>query len=200
MAVISTVLSVASLVTELGPKVLRAVGSLLGGKTERVADTLAQSIEEIDGELFSQEDRQAHIAEVIQSLPTEDLSELEKIKVELEKERNRRFELQVQDRQSEHRETQTTIRAGDMAEDPYVRRTRPQGARLSLYTAIIYTFLFEGLAAFDKGDGADVYILGLLIAPFMTYMGWRTADKFGYAKLFKAQLKEQFSRPLLTQK
>ncbi|CAA6680329.1 Unannotated, partial [Lentimonas sp. CC4] len=64
----------------------------------------------------------------------------------------------------------------------YVRHTRPWGCRLSLYSAIAYIFLFELLEAFDKGAGANWEIAAGLMAPFLTYLGWRSADKRGMTK------------------
>lgn len=47
-------------------------------------------------------------------------------------------ELELKDKQAEHKETQDTIRAGDAAEDPFVRRTRPAQSWMSLIAGIVY--------------------------------------------------------------
>ena len=48
--------------------------------------------------------------------------------------------LDLEDQQAEHQTTQETIRAGDQAEDVFVRRTRPGQSWLSLFAAIVYVF------------------------------------------------------------
>ncbi|MDF2186164.1 hypothetical protein O1O06_15580 [Grimontia hollisae] len=187
---LATIATVASLATEFGPAVLRGIGSLFGGKTESVAKDIANLVDHVDTTVNGKAAKTQKVEQLVAQLPPDALVELETIKVELEKEKNRRLELTLNDKQSEHRETQTTIREGDKAEDEYVRRTRPKGARLSLYSCIAYIFLFEGLAAFNKGDGANMEFAGILIAPFLTYMGWRTLDKRGHTTAVKTAFKQ----------
>ncbi|MEI8607834.1 hypothetical protein P4S70_01335 [Enterovibrio sp. Hal110] len=187
---LATIATVASLATEFGPAVLRGIGSLFGGKTEDVAKDLANLVDHVDSSVNGKQAKAQKVEQLVAQLPPDALVELEKIKVELEKEKNRRLELQLNDKQAEHSETQTTIRAGDTAEDKYVRHTRPKGARLSLYACIAYIFAFDALAAFDKGDGANMEFAGILIAPFLTYMGWRTMDKRGHTTAIKNAFKQ----------
>lgn len=179
---LATVATVATLAAEFGPAVLRGIGSLFGGKTQDVALDLANVVEHVESSIKDPAQKEQKIQQLVSQLPPEALVELEKIKVELEREHNRRLELQLNDAQAEHHETQTTIRAGDVAEDEYVRQTRPKGARISLYASIGYVFLFDLLSAFDKGTGANFEIAGMLIAPFLTYMGWRELGKRTQAK------------------
>ena len=47
-------------------------------------------------------------------------------------------EIEAKDAQAEHEQTQLTIRAGDAAEDPWVRRTRPLQSWASLVIAAFY--------------------------------------------------------------
>lgn len=77
----------------------------------------------------------------------------------------------------EFREQQTTIRSGDNATDEYVRRTRPLMARQSWYGTLAYVVVTEVLAAFGHGDGADLFLGGLILAPAGAYLGFRTVDK-----------------------
>lgn len=77
-------------------------------------------------------------------------------------------ELEFRDAAAEHGETQTTVRAGDVAEDAFVRRTRPGQSWLSLFAAIAYTFLTER---------PDIYILGLLLTLPWAYAGLRQIGK-----------------------
>lgn len=76
--------------------------------------------------------------------------------------------LELEDTQHEHHETQETIRGGDRAEDPFVRRTRPAQSWVSLFAAIAYTF---GTPA------PDIYILGLLLTLPWAYAGLRQIGK-----------------------
>lgn len=175
---LSLIAGVASLAMEYGPAAIRGISSMFGGS--ETADKVADAVEKADA-MFGATSAQKEMAVTrqLQALPPESLVELEKIKVELEKQKTRRMELELDDKQAEHHETQTTIRAGDSAEDEYVRHTRPWGCRLSLYAAIAYIFLFEALEAFSKGTGANWEIAAGLMAPFLTYLGWRSADKRG---------------------
>lgn len=86
--------------------------------------------------------------------------------------------MQLEDQQHEHSTTQATIQSGDNATDEYVRRTRPKMARESWWATILYCVCAELLGAYDIGEGANVYIAGVLSSPALTYMGVRTMDKF----------------------
>lgn len=80
----------------------------------------------------------------------------------------RELELQLADAQAEHKETQETIRAGDRAEDPFVRRTRPGQSWVSLFAALAYVF---------TADSIDPTILGLLLTLPWAYAGLRQIGK-----------------------
>jgi len=77
-------------------------------------------------------------------------------------------EAELKDRQSEQHETQETIRSGDNAEDPFIRRTRPAQSWFSLIAALFYALRF---------DSPDPYILGLLLTLPWTYAGLRQVGK-----------------------
>jgi len=72
------------------------------------------------------------------------------------------------DAQLEQKETQDTIRAGDKADDIFVRSTRPGMAWLGLLGSIAYVILMPSPneKVFD----------GLMMLPYI-YMGLRTFDK-----------------------
>lgn len=78
-------------------------------------------------------------------------------------------ELDLKDKQAEHEQTQLTIRSGDNAEDPFVRRTRPAQSWVSLLAAIYY--------ALSRAE-PDPYVLGLLLTLPLAYAGLRGADKW----------------------
>jgi len=78
--------------------------------------------------------------------------------------------LQLQDAQSEQAETQKTVRAGDVAEDPFVRRTRPAQSWLSLIAGIAFVFFYA--------PHPDPQVLMILFGFPATYMGLRGVDKW----------------------
>lgn len=78
-------------------------------------------------------------------------------------------EAELKDVQAEHAETQATIRAGDAAEDVFVRRTRPAQAWLSLIAAIAYIFAI-------KDPSVEIALL-LLTLPW-AYAGLRQVGKW----------------------
>ena len=74
----------------------------------------------------------------------------------------------LSDLQAEHEQTQTTIRAGDAAEDPFVRRTRPGQSWISLFAALAYVF---------TNNAPSVDILMLLLTLPWAYAGLRQIGK-----------------------
>lgn len=92
-------------------------------------------------------------------------------------------EMRLKDEQAAHAEQQQTIRAGDQAEDEYVRHTRPMMARQSWYATMVYIIGFEALKAlkvFDTGASWDLAMI--VIAPAAAYLGFRSLDKFRLGK------------------
>ncbi|MFM7468933.1 MAG: hypothetical protein ACKO37_05490 [Vampirovibrionales bacterium] len=77
-------------------------------------------------------------------------------------------EMRLKDAQENHSETQETIRAGDVAQDIFVRSTRPGMAWTGLLGSIAYVTLFP--------TPNDWVFNGLMILPY-TYMGFRAFDK-----------------------
>ncbi len=76
--------------------------------------------------------------------------------------------LELADKQAEHSETQNTIRAGDKAEDRFVRWTRPGQSWLSLAAALVY-----GL----NSTTPSPEILLILLALPLAYAGLRQVGK-----------------------
>lgn len=75
----------------------------------------------------------------------------------------------LQDKQSEHLQTQETIRNGDNSDSTLVRTTRPLQSWASLVAAFFYVF---------TADSIDVYVLGALLTLPFTYAGLRQAGKW----------------------
>lgn len=154
------------------------IGTLLGGPAGGATGSLVAS-------WLGEEDDPAKVLERLQTNPKA-LVEIKRMESE-ERQQLRQLEykaaeLKTLDNQHQHEQQQETIRSGDNAEDEYVRRTRPKMARMSFYSGVIYLFLFELLAAFDKGDGANEILLGTLFSPALAYMGFRTVDAFSKYK------------------
>ncbi|MFA4739691.1 hypothetical protein [Vibrio vulnificus] len=177
-----SLLSIAALALQAGPSVIRGISSLFGGN--ETAENLAKAVEAVDGAVsMSKEQKQIALARELQAMPPEALVDLERVKVEMEKEITRRQELALQDKQAEHHETQETIRAGDKAADEYVRQTRPKMARQSFLYMVLYVFLFEGFRVNGLGAGADIYIALTIGSIAFAYHGLRTIDGFApYSK------------------
>jgi xanthine/CO dehydrogenase XdhC/CoxF family maturation factor len=76
--------------------------------------------------------------------------------------------IELEDRQKEHEEAQKTIRAGDVAEDWFVRRTRPAQSWISLASAVAYVFV---------NNDPDYMILGALLTLPWAYAGLRQIGK-----------------------
>lgn len=77
-------------------------------------------------------------------------------------------EMRLKDAQAEHHETQETIRAGDKAEDRFVRWTRPAQSWVSLLAALAYA-----LAA----KTPSLELVALLLALPWAYAGLRQIGK-----------------------
>ncbi|RAJ06386.1 hypothetical protein [Aeromonas salmonicida] len=168
--------ALAALAVQQGPAMIRGIASLFGGSD--TANKVADMVEQVSGIGFTAEQQQANIEQQLMRLPPEAIADLQKLKVELEKEQTRRLELQLADQQSEQATTQQTIREGDTNHDEYVRHTRPLMARQSWQVSAIYVVLFTVLKAFDRGDGPDFDMVLLLLTPAWAYLGLRTLDGF----------------------
>lgn len=181
---LTVIAGLASLALEYGPAAIRGISSMFGGS--ETADKVADAVEKADA-MFgaTKEQKELAVTRQLQNLPPESLVELEKIKVELEKQKTRRQELELDDKQAEHHETQETIRAGDKAEDPYIRKTRPLMARQSFWGMIAYIFIFEAIKAYmPTASGADPWMALTIGTPAFAYLGLRTID--GFAKYPKS--------------
>ena len=160
----------------LAPTVAAALGGPLAGLAVEALsnvfgwkDATKEKVESILNGPLSSEDR-ARILEAEANL---------KIR---EKELGFKFEeLAVKDRQAAHKEQQETIRSGDNAEDPYVRRTRPIMARQSWYGMGLYILGMEVWKAVDSTtQGADWDLALIIGSPGLAYIGFRSMfDNFG---------------------
>lgn len=150
------------------------VGSILTGNIPGAMATGASLVAAATGT----DDPSAALAR-LQGDPTT-MVRLKELANERDAEINRHIEAQelarLKDAQAEHAETQKTIRAGDLAEDKFVRRTRPSMAIGSLLVGLVYVLI---------ATNPDELILATLMAPALVYMGlreigkWKTADVLG---------------------
>lgn len=77
-------------------------------------------------------------------------------------------EMRLKDAQAEHHETQETIRAGDKAEDRFVRWTRPAQSWVSLLAALAYALMSKS---------PSLELVALLLALPWAYAGLRQIGK-----------------------
>ncbi len=77
-------------------------------------------------------------------------------------------EMRLKDLQAEHRETQETVRAGDRAEDRFVRWTRPGQSWLSLIVALGYAV---------NAKAPSLELVAILLALPWAYAGLRQIGK-----------------------
>lgn len=98
-------------------------------------------------------------------------------------------ELEYANDQQMHTETQTTIRAGDVALDQEIRRTRPTMAKQSWTATVAYSIGSFGVRAITAVDLFEIEIAMILSAPAWAYLGLRTTDKIATAWKDKVQTK-----------
>lgn len=174
---LALIAQLASMAVELGPTVIRGVSNLFGGSD--TANEVADAVESL-GPITSanKNEKELQMAATLGSMPPEKLVELERLKVELQKETTRRQQLTYEDEQQSHLQTQSTIREGDNAADEYVRHTRPKMARQSWMVTALYVLVFSLMEALGKGTGPSLDIALMLLSPAWAYLGLRTLDGF----------------------
>jgi len=142
------------------------VGSLLTGN---VPAAVAAGVSLVSGSAGS--DDPTKVLEKLQTNP-ETLITLRRLSNDNEAAIRRHIEtmtrLQLEDQQAAQKEAQTTIRAGDIAEDAFIRQTRPGQSWISLMAAIWYAL---------QSNAPDGFILGLLLTLPFTYAGLRQVGK-----------------------
>ncbi len=81
--------ALAALAVQQGPAMIRGIASLFGGSD--TANKVADMVEQVSGIGFTAEQQQANIEQQLMRLPPEAIADLQKLKVELEKEQTRRL-------------------------------------------------------------------------------------------------------------
>lgn len=157
------------------------VGSLLVGN---VSGAVAAGVSMISGATGTDDPERALAA--LKSDPTA-MAKLKELYYKNEEAVRQHLEnmtrLELEDQQARHSETQKTIRAGDVATDEYVRRTRPEMARQSWRATVAYCLGCWVYQAFHPSgvDIFNIYVAGFLSAPAWAYLGLRTGDKMAAA-------------------
>lgn len=159
-----------------GPSLIRGAGKLLGGRTDAVADTVAEMVEGAQAAI----DPQTALAQEVRQLPLDQQVELQALAVEVQRIEAEREHARLSWDQANYAETQQSYRAELASVDAEVRRTRPQIARRSFFAGTAYVLLME-LARLLPGAGADVgadlMLAGVIYSPCFEYLGMRTLDK-----------------------
>ncbi|CCN69767.1 hypothetical protein [Vibrio nigripulchritudo] len=161
-----SLLTIAATALELGPMAIRGIASLFGGS--ETAEKVAKTVEAANQEFSKQSDKVSAVNHVLEKMTPQEKAELLSLQVEMEKEVTERQRIAAEDKQAEHRETQTTIRAGDGATDKVVRWSRPLMAMISACSASYYLIVTPN---------PDLTVATLLLGLGATYMGLRHREK-----------------------
>ena len=157
-----------SALIKYGPSLIRLFGERKGGATEKVAHTIADVVEAVNGD--TSPSSVAKVKATVDSLPPEVVGEIELGLAQIEAEREK---ARLTHDLGMHTQQQETLRSGKE-----IKTFRPEIAlRHSWFTAA-YIFLMELLNAFDHGDGANWEIALLIASPVLAWFGFRTWDKF----------------------
>lgn len=162
-----SLLAIAGLALEAGPALIRGISSMFGGS--ETAEKVAKAVETVDKMTgTSSKQKKAVLEGELGKLSPDELIELNRLKVELENQVTRRIQIAAQARQSEHQETQTTIRNGDQSKNWVVVCSRPAMALVSAISASAYV-----LTNPDPKLDVAAFLIGLAA----TYMGLRHREK-----------------------
>lgn len=154
----------------LGPEAVRLAGSKLGN--QKAGDVAADVVQVVARQYSTPEAQLMAAEQALKALPAPDLEQVLSLKVALAEEATKQ---QIAMKQ--------LIQQGDNAADEVVRRARPKMAKLSLYAAIAYVFVFELVKVFGHGTGPSMEVMLFLMSAPLGYMGLRTLDGFApYSK------------------
>jgi hypothetical protein len=151
----------------MGPSLIRLFGQSKGGKTEVVAETLADVVNAVQGKPLNEQNKS--LTSAIHGLPTDILKEIELglAKIEAERENNR-----MQHDLGMHQAQQSTLQSRD------IKGVRPAIASRHSWFTIGYISVMELASLFDKGSGANMEIAIAIASPTLAWFGFRTWDKF----------------------
>ncbi|WP_416305194.1 hypothetical protein [Neptunicella sp. SCSIO 80796] len=151
-----------------GPALIRLFGQSKGGKTEAVAETIAGTVEAIQGKPTDQQSTK--LQALIDSL---DPAEVNQIRLGLAQVEAEREKARLEHDTAMHTQQQLTIR-----ESKDIKGVRPEVANRHSWFTCGYVCVSELLSAFDIGSGANMELALAIAAPTLAWFGFRTWDKF----------------------
>ena len=157
-----------SALIKYGPSLIRLFGERKGGATEKVAHTIANVVEAVNGD--TSPSSVAKVKATVDSLPPEVVGEIELGLAQIEAEREK---ARLTHDLGMHTQQQETLRSGKE-----IKTFRPEIARRHSWFTVAYIFVMELLNAFDHGNGANWEIALLIASPVLAWFGFRTWDKF----------------------
>ena len=157
-----------SALIKYGPSLIRLFGERKGGATEKVAHTIANVVEAVNGD--TSPSSVAKVKATVDSLPPEVVGEIELGLAQIEAEREK---ARLTHDLGMHTQQQETLRSGKE-----IKTFRPEIARRHSWFTVAYIFVMELLNAFDYGSGANWEIALLIASPVLAWFGFRTWDKF----------------------
>lgn len=157
-----------SALIKYGPSLIRLFGERKGGATEKVAHTIADVVEAVNGD--TSPSSVAKVKATVDSLPPEVVGEIELGLALIEAEREK---ARLTHDLGMHTQQQETLRSGKE-----IKTFRPEIARRHSWFTVAYIFVMELLNAFDYGSGANWEIALLIASPVLAWFGFRTWDKF----------------------
>ncbi|SHG65230.1 hypothetical protein SAMN05428958_102537 [Pantoea sesami] len=193
-----TISSIASVMMNAGPALVRAAGRRSGGDAASVADAVAGIVENVKSTIIVQ-DQQRELEHRLAAFPLGQLAQLQSLSVEIAKLKQELDSAILSGLHAEQYEQQDTVRNDDSVTDEYVRRTRPLMARLSVYSSIAYVMLLsvgQQVGAIVEASGrvltmpSPEWDIALMLAtPALWYLGFRTLDGFArYSKFSKHKM------------
>ena len=157
-----------SALIKYGPSLIRLFGERKGGATEKVAHTIANVVEAVNGD--TSPSSVAKVKATVDSLPPEVVGEIELGLAQIEAEREK---ARLTHDLGMHTQQQETLRSGKE-----IKTFRPEIASRHSWFTVAYIFVMELLNAFDHGNGANWEIALLIASPVLAWFGFRTWDKF----------------------
>lgn len=157
-----------SALIKYGPSLIRLFGERKGGATEKVAHTIANVVEAVNGD--TSPSSVAKVKATVDSLPPEVVGEIELGLAQIEAEREK---ARLTHDLGMHTQQQETLRSGKE-----IKTFRPEIASRHSWFTVAYIFVMELLNAFDYGSGANWEIALLIASPVLAWFGFRTWDKF----------------------
>lgn len=173
-----------TLAAKAAPAALRALASMMPGKSGEVAGKLASVAEAVAP--LAPVEREHAIRAAVDNMTPDERRELAGLTVKLREIDAGNLATVVAAESDRHRESQATIRTETTDGTEFARNSRPWIARQAYQCAGAYALLAETISRIAGAHGsavagADPAILAALLAPVGFYMTMRTIDSFSAA-------------------